>query len=83
MKSLKSGPEDGIIGVILTGMGKDGVEGIIHIKALGGITVAQDRDTSAIYGMPKAAVETGHVDFALTPEKISDKLTELCGIMEK
>jgi len=80
MKSLKSGPEGGIIGVILTGMGKDGVEGISHIKSIGGITIAQDRDTSAIYGMPKAAVETGDVDFALTPEEISDKLIEVVGI---
>lgn len=83
MNSLKSGPGDGIIGVILTGMGKDGVEGISHIKSIGGITIAQDRDTSAIYGMPKAAVETGDVDFALTPEEISDKLIEVVGITKE
>ncbi len=77
---FKSSSEDQIIGVILTGMGKDGVEGIRHIKRSGGITIAQDEDTSIIYGIPKAAYEAGVVSFALTPEKIRDKLIELCGI---
>lgn len=66
-----------IVGVILTGMGKDGAEGIRHIKSLGGITIAQNQESSAIYGMPKAAVETGAVDFVLPPFKIGKKLTEL------
>jgi len=66
-----------IIGVILTGMGKDGASGIEHIKALGGITFAQDKESSAIYGMPKAAADTGAVDFECAPHKIRKKIAEL------
>lgn len=66
-----------IVGVILTGMGKDGAEGIRHIKSFGGITMAQDEGSSAIYGMPKAAVDTGAVDFVFPPDKIGKKLVEL------
>lgn len=66
-----------IIGVILTGMGKDGAEGVRHIKAIGGVNIAQDQESSAIYGMPKAAQETGSVDFVFPPDKISRKLVEL------
>jgi len=66
-----------IIGVILTGMGKDGAEGVRHIKAIGGVNIAQDQESSAIYGMPKAALETGSVDFVFPPDKISQKLVEL------
>lgn len=66
-----------IIGVIMTGMGKDGAEGIRHIKEIGGVTIAQDQESSAIYGMPKAALETGAVDFMSPPRKIAKKLVEL------
>ena len=78
MKSLhKPLKKRRIIGVIMTGMGKDGAEGIRHVKALGGVTIAQDAVTSAIYGMPKAAVETGAVDFVFPLMKIGKKLFEL------
>ena len=78
MKSLhKPLKKRRIIGVIMTGMGKDGAEGIRHVKALGGTTIAQDQNTSSIYGMPKAAFETGAVDFKYPPKKIGQKLIEL------
>ncbi|MHB8121016.1 MAG: CheB methylesterase domain-containing protein [Desulfuromonadaceae bacterium] len=78
MKSLlKPVKQRQVVGVILTGMGKDGAEGIRHIKNLGGVTIAQNQESSAIYGMPKAAVETGAVDFVLPPFKIGKKLIEL------
>ena len=62
---------------LLSGMGSDGADGIRHIKARGGITVAHNMATSIIHSMPKAAFETGMVDFVLSPEGIRAKLLEL------
>lgn len=50
------------LGVVLTGMGADGVEGLKAIHAAGGLTLAESEETCIIYGMPKAAVEAGVVD---------------------
>lgn len=77
MKTLVPSCGGRIAGVILTGMGCDGAAGIAHIKQIGGITIAQDQQTSVIYGMPKAAAETGKIDFILPTGRIADKLSEL------
>jgi len=77
MKSLRRPLKGKIIGIVMTGMGKDGAEGIRHIKAIGGITMAQNQKSSAIFGMPKAAADTGAVDYILSPERIGRKLIEL------
>lgn len=49
------------IGVILTGMGKDGTKGLTSIKKSGGLTIAQDEQSSVVYGMPKSALDSGAV----------------------
>jgi len=53
------------VGVLLTGMGRDGAQGMQQLKAAGATTLAQNEDTCVVYGMPKAAVELGAVDRVL------------------
>ncbi|MBL6447109.1 chemotaxis-specific protein-glutamate methyltransferase CheB [Fulvivirga sp. 29W222] len=53
------------IGVILTGMGKDGSQGLLKIKHQGGLTITQDALSSVVYGMPKASVELGAADYVV------------------
>ena len=77
MNSLMPWGDDRIIGVILTGMGKDGAQGLLHIKNIGGLTIAQDEESCIVYGMPKVAYETGGVDLVLSPEQIRLKLIQL------
>ncbi|MFA4640800.1 protein-glutamate methylesterase/protein-glutamine glutaminase [Pyrococcus kukulkanii] len=60
------------VGVVMTGMGRDGAQGIVEIKKRGGITIAQDKETSIIFGMPKAAIETGMVDYVVPLDKIPE-----------
>ncbi|MDR2102661.1 MAG: chemotaxis-specific protein-glutamate methyltransferase CheB [Treponema sp.] len=70
----------GVISVVLTGMGADGAEGTRYVRQAGGITIAQDEDSSMIYGMPKAAFDTGCVDMVLPLNMIPRQLIELTGI---
>ena len=70
MESAAEVVTDPLVGVILTGMGEDGAAGITSIKAVGGRTLAQDEETSAVFGMPKRAIETGFVDEVLPIEDI-------------
>lgn len=65
------------IGVILTGMGSDGVEGLRSIKNAGGRTVVQNEKTSIVYGMPRAAVEAGAADMSLGIDEILPHLLKL------
>lgn len=58
------------IGVLLSGMGRDGALGMQAIRHAGGYTLAQDEATAPIYGMPRSAVELGAVDAVLPPEQI-------------
>ena len=58
------------IGVILTGMGRDGSRGFKAIKIMGGRTIAQDEKTSLVFGMPKSAIADGVVDSVLSLQQI-------------
>ena len=69
-----------IISVILTGMGRDGSEGTVVVKMNNGITIAQDENSSVIYGMPKSAYETGYVDYVLPLKDIASKIKSLIKI---
>jgi two-component system, chemotaxis family, protein-glutamate methylesterase/glutaminase len=81
MRSLEPAPDLFPVGVLLTGMGNDGVYGMIHIKNLNGVTIAQNEQTCAIFGMPKEAISTGRVDWVLNPGEIRAKIIELVGIL--
>jgi len=59
------------LGVILTGMGKDGAEGLLQMYQKGSFTIAQDEKTSVVYGMPKEAVNLGAVSAILPIEEIA------------
>ena len=65
------------VGVILTGMGKDGAEGLLKMKKAGAPTIGQDEKTCVVYGMPCAAKDIGAVDAEMSLDKIPQKLVKL------
>lgn len=65
------------VGVILTGMGSDGAEGLKKMKDAGAKTIGQDEATSIVYGMPKVAYDMGGVDHVLPLNAIPDKMLKL------
>lgn len=65
---------DRACGVVLTGMGQDGREGIRALKQRGALTIGESEDTAVIYGMPQAAAETGALDEVLPLDRIGDRI---------
>jgi two-component system, chemotaxis family, protein-glutamate methylesterase/glutaminase len=64
----------GALGVVLTGMGRDGVEGATRLIACGGAVIAQDQASCAVWGMPRAVLEAGLACAALSPDKIARRI---------
>jgi two-component system chemotaxis response regulator CheB len=64
----------GALGVILTGMGRDGVEGAARLVASGGSILAQDQSSCAVWGMPRAVLEAGLACAVLPPDKIARRI---------
>jgi two-component system chemotaxis response regulator CheB len=65
------------LGVILTGMGSDGVKGMTAIRKAGGITLGQDEATSAVYGMPRVCAERGVLQKILPLDRIAEEIVAL------
>jgi two-component system, chemotaxis family, protein-glutamate methylesterase/glutaminase len=70
------------VGALLTGMGEDGAEGLKAISDAGGLTIAQDEQTSVVFGMPRQAIELGAVHSVLPVNRIADALLEHAGMPE-
>jgi two-component system, chemotaxis family, protein-glutamate methylesterase/glutaminase len=65
------------LALLLTGMGRDGVDGLKAVRQLGGKIIAQDQASCVVYGMPRVAVEEGLVDAIMNPQEIVQCLTRL------
>jgi two-component system, chemotaxis family, response regulator WspF len=75
-KSLAQSWHQKAIALLLTGMGQDGAEGLSVLRTKGWHTIAQDEQSSAVYGMPKAAVQLNAAVEILSPESIADVLVK-------
>ncbi|MCW4035145.1 MAG: chemotaxis response regulator protein-glutamate methylesterase [Candidatus Bathyarchaeota archaeon] len=78
MRSVAEIYQSQAIGVVLTGMGRDGAYGLEAIKKYGGRTIAQDEATCTVFGMPRVAIEEGHADVVLPISKIAERLARWC-----
>lgn len=72
MLSMAKAYEKNAIGIILTGMGQDGVEGLLAMRKKGALTIAQDAEECVMFGMPKAAIEQGASEQSLSLDEISN-----------
>jgi two-component system chemotaxis response regulator CheB len=68
------------IGVLLTGMGDDGADGLREIRSAGGFTIAEAESTAVVYGMPAAAVSAGAVCESLPLDEIAPRILEMAGV---
>jgi len=79
LSSLSEAAGGPVLGVILTGMGNDGLKGMQQLKSRGGLTLVQDESTSTIFGMPRACIEGGVADEILPLGQIGHAIGQLTG----
>ncbi len=77
MSTTATAYESTCIGLILTGMGNDGLVGLKALKAKGGYVIAQDEETCVVYGMPKAVVNAGLADAVLPIERMPEEIVRI------
>lgn len=77
LQSAAAAAGEHAVGVLLTGMGRDGAAGLMQMRQAGAVTIGQDEASSVIYGMPKAAYDIGAVDMQVPLGSVAKKITEL------
>ena len=77
LTSLAGSRGERVVGVLLTGMGRDGAAGLLALRQRGAVTIGQDEATSAVYGMPAAALALGAVEYQLPLAEIAPVLCRL------
>jgi two-component system chemotaxis response regulator CheB len=77
------GPEFGAdaVGLLMTGMGEDGAEGLGAMKSHGALTIAQDEASSVVFGMPRAAIERGFATRVVSLDALANTLIAHCGVL--
>jgi two-component system chemotaxis response regulator CheB len=83
MESVAQNVGSNAIGVMLTGMGSDGAEGMLKLRKTGAKCIGQDKETSIVYGMPKVAFEKGAVQEQVPIQKIGDRVLKLVSEISK
>lgn len=76
-KSVSQHVQGNAVGVLLTGMGEDGAQGMLDMKESGALTIAQDEESSVVFGMPKAAIELECVDYIVPLSGIASRILSL------
>ncbi len=79
LSSIAKAVDGCAVGVILSGMGRDGANGARDLFEAGGVILAQDRESSAVWGMPRAVVEAGMTDCCAPPDKLALRIAALVG----
>jgi two-component system chemotaxis response regulator CheB len=77
MKSVAEHVRSGAVGILLTGMGADGAEGMVAMAQRGALTIAQNEESCAVFGMPKEAIALGGASLVLNPNEIKVLLLRL------
>jgi two-component system chemotaxis response regulator CheB len=82
MASVAENFGDKAMGVVLTGMGNDGKQGVVEIKGKGGYTIAESEATAVVFGMPQEAIKAGAVDTVLPLDEIPGAITRIVMLEE-
>jgi two-component system, chemotaxis family, protein-glutamate methylesterase/glutaminase len=77
MRSAARSRPGKVLGILLTGMGEDGADGMAAIRAGGGVTIAESEASCVVYGMPRAAIQRGGAGYVLSLEEIAALLAEV------
>jgi two-component system chemotaxis response regulator CheB len=83
LKSVAKAVSAKAVGVILTGMGRDGAEGLLAMRRAGARTLAQDEASCLIYGMPKAAFECGGAEMQVPLSRIASEILRFSSSEQK